>query len=109
MSACKNEDDCTTPHGCRGKDKCQNALSELAAMPCSVTVVRLEYAWQIQSKNSIDIVRHSLRTASEPSLNYHERIIGELCEALSQNSTIGGDSAAILDTTPKRSSHKAEI
>lgn len=103
MSACKNEDDCTTPHGCRGKDKCQNALSELAAMPCSVTVVRLEYAWQIQSKNSIDIVRHSLRTASEPSLNYHERIIGELCEALSQNAADQGAAVKSQSTNERES------
>lgn len=66
--------------------RCQAcAQSELAAMPGSVKVRRLEYAWLIERQNSIDIVRHTLRSASEPSLNYHEQIIGCLCAALSQN------------------------
>ncbi len=64
--------------------------ASLAGVSCaapagSVMVARLEYAWQIHRKNSLDIVRHTLRSASEPPLHYHEQIIGEMCEALSQN------------------------
>lgn len=40
MSACKNEDDCRTPMWRQGKDKCQDALSELASSGCSA------FAWE---------------------------------------------------------------
>lgn len=48
----------------------------------SVRVHRQEHSWLIETKDSLDVVRHSPHCASAPELTHYERLVHHLCSAI---------------------------